>query len=125
MTRPRATRPRPVPAPCDDFQGALRDAKSWRTWVIPWINWLAVNAAAVFAAFLVIMAVFIGDWDNPIPPPRVGVWAVGGLAAAVTVWVAWRMRLRSLRLASVGAPPLHAWFWHDQLEGAYSTAAFG
>ncbi|MDE0320671.1 MAG: hypothetical protein OXI97_12410 [Acidimicrobiaceae bacterium] len=121
----RANRPRPVPAPCDGFQATLGDAESWRGWVIPWINWMAISAVAVFAAFMAVLAVFVGDWDDPAPPPRVGVWVIGGFAASVTVWIAWRVRLRSLRIAAAAALPLQAWFWYTLIEAAYASGAIG
>lgn len=79
----------------------------------------------MFAAVLVLMAVFVGDWDNPTPPPRAAIWLTGAAAAAITLWIAWREEQRPLRFAAIAMLPLHAWFWQTMINGAYDDAASG
>lgn len=107
----RTNRPRPVPAPCDGFQATLRDAESWRDWVIPWINWLAVSAMTVFAATLLVGGVLVGDWDDPVPPHLAVSWSIASLAAVLTLLVAWRTKSRSVKVGAVLALPLQALLW--------------
>ncbi len=72
---------------------------------------MTISAAVVFAATFVVGGVLVGDWDDPVPPHPAVSWSVASLAAALTLFVAWRTESRSIKVAAVLVLPLQALLW--------------
>lgn len=96
--------PRPAAPPDESAaqRGLKRDA---------WVIWAVLSLCIVVFAAIVVTMSLVGDWDDPMPPNPVAAWSVAGIAAASTLFVAWRTRNRWVMKTAIVAVPLQALYW--------------